>query len=72
MRYAVAVIRQSDAFLEALRTGRSTGFDDQYMRMSPQFETGSPDLAWLCDRLWLAEGRVAADHRIEDAIFEAE
>lgn len=72
MRYQVAVIRESEAFLAALRSGIPTRFDDQYMRMSPQFETGSPELAWLTDRLWLAEGRLAGEHLIEYRIHRVE
>jgi hypothetical protein len=72
LRYEVAVIRESPAFLSALRAGRETRFDDQYIRMSPQFETGDPELAWLTDTLWVGEGRLAGKHQIEYRIHRVD
>lgn len=72
LRYEVAVIRESPAFLAALESGQETSFEDQYMRMSPQFETGDGRLRWLIDRLWLAEGRLAGDRQIEYQIYRVD
>jgi len=72
LRYDVAVIRESPAFLAALRSGRETAFEDQYIRMSPQFETGDPDLRWLTDTLWIGEGRLAGERRIEYRIHRVD
>jgi Protein of unknown function (DUF3237) len=72
LRYDVAVIRESPAFLAALRSGQETGFDDQYIRMSPQFETGAAELGWLTSSLWIGEGRLAGPHQIEYRIHRVD
>lgn len=72
LRYDVAIIRESQTFLSALKSGQETRFEDQYMRMSPQFETGDRELRWLTDTLWLAEGRLAGEHQIEYQIYRVE
>lgn len=41
LRYDLALIRASERFLRALSAGEPTEFEDQYMRMSPQFEVSS-------------------------------
>lgn len=65
LSYDHALIRESPAFLSALRTGGETGVDDQYMRMVAQFDTGDGRYSWLTRSLFIGEGRVAGDHRIE-------
>jgi hypothetical protein len=72
LRYDVAVIRESPAFLDALRSGRETAFEDQYIRMAPQFETGDSELSWLTDTLWIGEGRLAGEHEIEYRIYRVD
>jgi Protein of unknown function (DUF3237) len=73
MRYDVAVIRESCTFLAALRSGAETSFDDQYIRMSPQFETGVAELGWLASTLWVGEGRLAGrKHQIEYRIHRVD
>jgi uncharacterized protein DUF3237 len=68
LTYDNALIRESPAFLRALRTGGETSVDDQYMRMVAQFDTGDERYSWLTRSLFIGEGRVAGDHRIEYAI----
>jgi hypothetical protein len=68
LTYDNALIRESPAFLDALRTGGETTVDDQYMRMVAQFDTGDERYAWLTSSLFIGEGRVAGDHRIEYTI----
>jgi Protein of unknown function (DUF3237) len=72
LRYDVAVIRESRTFLAALRSGAETSFEDQYIRMSPQFETGAPELGWLTDTLWIGEGRLAGQRQIEYRIHRVD
>ena len=72
MRYDVAVIRESSAFLAALQSGAETSFEEQYIRMSPQFETGAPELGWLTRSLWIGEGRLAGSHQIEYRIHRVD
>lgn len=72
MRYDNAFIRESPAFLDALRTGGETSIDDQYMRMVANFDTGDERYTWLTSSLFIGEGRVAGDHRIEYTIWRLE
>jgi hypothetical protein len=72
LRYDVAVIRESRTFLAALQSGAETSFEDQYIRMSPQFETGAPELGWLTDTLWIGEGRLAGQRQIEYRIHRVD
>jgi hypothetical protein len=37
--------------------GAATDFSDQYFRVTPRLETGSPDYAWMNQALFLGEGR---------------
>jgi uncharacterized protein DUF3237 len=55
-RYDVAVIRSTERFMAALAAGEATEFDDQYMRMAPQFEVGGDRYAWLPENLFLGQG----------------
>jgi hypothetical protein len=45
-RYELALLRPSDRFLAALASGDTTTFEDQYMRIAPQFEVGAGRYAW--------------------------
>ena len=55
--------------MHALQTGLATDFGQQYMRMSPQFETGDEKFGWLNQHLFVAEGRLAAEKEIEYKIY---
>ena len=59
LHYHVALIRESDAFLTALQEGKPTAFEDQYMRISPQFETAKGSYSWLEQQLFIGAGRLA-------------
>jgi hypothetical protein len=69
LSYDNALIRESPAFLAALAAGRETEFDDQYMRMVAQFDTGAARYRWLTRSLFLGEGRLAGPRTIEYRIF---
>jgi hypothetical protein len=69
MHYNIGMIKASEYFMHALRTGLATDFSQQYMRMSPQFETGDEKYSWLNQHLFVAEGRLAAEKEIEYKIF---
>jgi hypothetical protein len=68
-RYDLALIRSSERFLAALAAGQSTEFEDQYMRISPQFEAGAGRYAWLCESLFLGRGRLTGPCAIEYEIY---
>jgi Protein of unknown function (DUF3237) len=67
--YDVAIIKASEGFLAALQNGQATEFSAQYMRMSPQFETGDEKYAWLQQHLFIAEGRLSGKKEIEYKIY---
>jgi Protein of unknown function (DUF3237) len=69
LRYEVALIRQSERFLTALTAGEATTFEDQYMRIAPQFEVGPGRLAWLGESLFLGRGRLSGRKAIEYEIY---
>lgn len=69
MSYDIAIIKVSDAFLDALQSGKVTAFEDQYMRMSPKFETGENKYSWLEQNIFIGAGRLAGDKEIEYEIF---
>jgi hypothetical protein len=69
MYYTNAIIRTSELFTSALQAGTPTRFEDQYMRMSPQYETGDTNYAWLNETFFIAEGRLAGNKEIEYFIY---
>ena len=64
-RYELAVIRSTERFVAALAGGQATEFDDQYMRIAPQFEVGSGRYAWQSESLFLGRGRLVGPNAIE-------
>jgi hypothetical protein len=68
-RYDVAVIQPSERFLAALASGEATEFDDQYMRIAPQFEVAAGRYAWLAESLFLGRGRIAGPSAIAYEIY---
>ena len=68
-RYDLALIRSSERFLAALATGGETAFDDQYMRIAPQFEVGAGRYTWLAESLFLGRGRLTGPNAIEYELY---
>jgi hypothetical protein len=68
-RYDVAVIRSTERFLAALAAGEATEFDDQYMRMAPQFEVGGDRYAWLRENLFVGRGRLTGRKAIAYELY---
>jgi Protein of unknown function (DUF3237) len=71
-RYDVAVIRPTDRFIVALEAGEATDFEDQYMRMAPQFEVGAERYAWLRESLFIGRGRLAGPRTIAYEIYRVD
>lgn len=69
LSYDNALIRESPTFMAALSEGRETRFDDQYMRMVAQFDTGASQYHWLTQSLFVGEGRLAGPRTIEYQIY---
>jgi Protein of unknown function (DUF3237) len=68
-RYDLAVIRSNALLSDALVSGAATTFDDQYMRIAPQFEVGAGRYAWLGESLFLGRGRLSGPNAIEYEIY---
>jgi hypothetical protein len=54
-----------------LDPARETGWDEQYFRTTPRFETADERYAWLNRTVFVARGRVRADG-IEYEVFRVE
>ncbi len=67
--YDVALIRSSQRFLTALASGEATAFDDQYMRIAPQFEVAAGRYAWLGESLFVGRGRLTGPNAIAYEIY---
>jgi Protein of unknown function (DUF3237) len=69
LRYDVALIRSTERFLAALASGEATEFDDQYMRIAPQFEVAAGRYAWLGESLFLGRGRLTGPKAIAYELY---
>ena len=58
------LVEMTEAFAQAAKAGRPTRFEDQYMRMTMTFDTGSTKYAWLNQCLHVAEGRLVGKDEI--------
>ena len=63
------LVEVTEAFAKAAEAGKPTRFEDQYMRMAMTFDTGAEQYAWLNQRLYLAEGRLAGKDEIEYGVY---
>jgi Protein of unknown function (DUF3237) len=68
LRYDVAVIRPTPAFVDALTSGGATDFGDQYMRIAPQFEVSAGNYSWLAESVFVGRGRLTGERvdRVRD------
>jgi hypothetical protein len=55
-----------------LAKGGETLFDNKYMRMMAQFDTGDHRHTWLTESLFLGEGCVSGNHQIQYQIHRVE
>ena len=63
------LVEKTEAFKKAAHDKTETRWEDQYMRMTMKFDTGSPKYAWLTQRLFIATGRLAGHDEIEYLIY---
>jgi hypothetical protein len=63
------IVEATPAFQKAVRENTSTDWDDQYMRMALQFETGSERYRWLTESLFVSRGRLLGAKRIEYDVY---
>jgi hypothetical protein len=62
------LVQQTDRFIAAAEANRPTAWEDQYMRLILNFETGAADYKWLTQSLFVAAGRLLGTGRIEYAV----
>jgi hypothetical protein len=67
--YDTGLIRSTEIFLQALTSGQETMWEDQYMRIVPEFIVGEEKYAWLNQSIFIAKGRLAGPKEIEYAIY---
>jgi hypothetical protein len=65
LSYDIGMIRSDERFLAALAAGTATTFEDQYMRMVPQFDVATGRYDWLRENVFIARGRLAGRRAIE-------
>jgi hypothetical protein len=63
------LVERTDIFNQAAESGKATGWEDQYMRMFMNFDTGAARYLWLTQHLFIAEGRLAGPSEIEYRIY---
>ena len=58
--YYPGLLELNEKVGQAIASGGSTDYGDQYFRTTPRFETGDPRYTWLNQTLFAAEGRIGA------------
>ncbi len=67
VQYA-GILEMNEKIAQAMATGGSTDYGDQYFRTSPRLECGDPRYAWVNQSVFVAEGRVLP-HRVEYKVY---
>jgi len=65
----VGLLEMNDKVQQAIASGSSTDFGDQYFRTNPRFETGDPRYAWLNQTFFVGEGRIIAGPGVEYRLY---
>lgn len=63
------VLEMNSTLRGALRAGAETSYDDQYYRITPRFETGAEQYAWLQQSVFVGQGRLVAGGAVEYRVF---
>ena len=69
LTHYTGLVEQTAAFKKAAETNRPTAWDDQYMRLMMNFDTGAPRYRWLNTSLFVARGRLLGTGNIEYACY---
>jgi hypothetical protein len=54
------LLELNDKVMNATASGTATGWNDQYFRTTPRFETGDERYSWMTTNLFVAEGHLLA------------
>ena len=65
------ILQLNEAMMNATASGAGTGFDDQYFRATPSFETGDERYRWLTQSAFLARGRALEGGGVAYEVFRA-
>ena len=63
------LLEMNDKVQQAIASGSSTDFGDQYFRTNPRFETGDPRYAWLNQTFFVGEGRIIPGPGVEYRLY---
>jgi Protein of unknown function (DUF3237) len=63
------LVEQNETFKHAATHDKPTDWNDQYMRMFMQFDTGAQRYRWLTQALYLARGRLKGTAHIEYEVY---
>lgn len=69
LMHYTGVVEQTARFRAAAEADRPTQWDDQYMRLMIQFDTGAPAYRWLNTNLFVARGRLLGKGHVEYEVF---
>lgn len=63
------LVEQTDRFKAAAESNEPTGWDDQYMWMIFDFDTGAEKYGWLNTNLFIARGRLIGASELEYEVY---
>ena len=69
LMHYTGLVQQTAKFKRAATADKPTDWDDQYMRLAIQFDTGAKKYAWLNQSLFVAAGRLLGTGSIEYAVY---
>jgi hypothetical protein len=65
LAHYTGLVEQTDTFKQAAESNRPTAWEDQYMRLSMNFDTGAAKYRWLNTSMFVARGRLLGTGSIE-------
>jgi hypothetical protein len=65
LTHYTGLVEQTDKFKKAAEANQPTDWNDQYMRLVMDFDTGAPRYRWLNTSLFVARGRLMGTGSIE-------
>ncbi|HEX3650733.1 MAG TPA: DUF3237 domain-containing protein [Pseudonocardiaceae bacterium] len=68
LMHYTGLVQQTATFHEAAEADRPTDWDDQYLRLAIQFDTGADRYRWLTSSLFVAAGRLLGTGHLEYAV----
>ena len=63
------LLELNDKVMTATASSAGTDWGDQYVRTTPQFETGDERYKWLTTNLFVSEGRLMEGGGVEHRVY---